>query len=168
MAGAGRNRLFRLPCSTTEFSGTEAFRLHTIRLWRRLRRRRSQKDRFTWKRIEKLAADFLPKPRILHPWPSDRFAVKHPRWEPYAGKPHVRLCAGGASLPRSTLRHASHMTEVYAMQQLGVLGRPRSSCLMRSLLIRCLVLVLSLLFQPLGLAPKGLLMRGIIEAAWRT
>jgi hypothetical protein len=34
------------------------------------------------------------------------FAVKHPRWEPYAGKPHVRICAGGAqqwaSLPRSS------------------------------------------------------------------
>jgi hypothetical protein len=24
------------------------------------------------------------------------FAVTHPRWEPYAGKPHVRICAGGA------------------------------------------------------------------------
>ena len=23
-------------------------------------------------------------------------AVTHPRWEPYAGKPHVRICAGGA------------------------------------------------------------------------
>ena len=21
---------------------------------------------------------------------------QHPRWEPYAGKPHVRFCAGGA------------------------------------------------------------------------
>ena len=27
---------------------------------------------------------------------SDHFAVTHPRWEPYAGKPHVRFCAGGA------------------------------------------------------------------------
>jgi len=27
---------------------------------------------------------------------SQRFAVRHPRWEPYAGKPHVRFCAGGA------------------------------------------------------------------------
>jgi RNA-directed DNA polymerase len=26
---------------------------------------------------------------------SDRFAVKHPRWEPYAGNPPVRICAGG-------------------------------------------------------------------------
>ena len=25
-----------------------------------------------------------------------RFAAKHPRWEPYAGNPHVRFCAGGA------------------------------------------------------------------------
>ena len=24
-----------------------------------------------------------------------RFAVTHPRWEPYAGKPHVQFCAGG-------------------------------------------------------------------------
>ena len=26
---------------------------------------------------------------------SDRSAVTHPRWEPYAGKPPVRICAGG-------------------------------------------------------------------------
>ena len=25
-----------------------------------------------------------------------RLAVTHPRWEPYAGKPHVRIWAGGA------------------------------------------------------------------------
>ena len=28
--------------------------------------------------------------------PNQRFAVKHPRWEPDAGMPHVRFCAGGA------------------------------------------------------------------------
>src|SRR6201997_2169994 len=27
---------------------------------------------------------------------STHFAVTHPRWEPDAGKPHVRICAGGA------------------------------------------------------------------------
>ena len=31
-------------------------------------------------------------PRAVYPRP----AVTHPRWEPYAGKPHVRFCAGGA------------------------------------------------------------------------
>ena len=28
--------------------------------------------------------------------PNQRFAVKHPRWEPDAGMPHVRFCAGCA------------------------------------------------------------------------
>src|SRR6202011_3168192 len=73
-----------------------AFRHHVIDLWRRTLRRRSQKDRITWQRMTQLADDWLPKPIILHPWPSVRFAVTHPRWEPYAGKPHVRFCAGGA------------------------------------------------------------------------
>jgi RNA-directed DNA polymerase len=73
-----------------------AFRYHVALLWRRTLRRRSQKDRFSWDRITRLVEDWLPRSRILHPWPSARFAVRHPRWEPYAGKPHVRFCAGGA------------------------------------------------------------------------
>jgi RNA-directed DNA polymerase len=73
-----------------------AFRYHVTLLWRRTLRRRSQKDCLSWDRITSLVDDWLPKPRILHPWPSMRFAVRHPRWEPYAGKPHVRFCAGGA------------------------------------------------------------------------
>jgi group II intron reverse transcriptase/maturase len=56
-----------------------AFRYHVTNLWRRTLRRRSQKDRTTWARVTKLADDWLPRPRILHPWPSQRFAVKHPR-----------------------------------------------------------------------------------------
>jgi RNA-directed DNA polymerase len=73
----------------------DVFRHHVTDLWRRTLRRRSHKDRITWERMTKLADDWLPKPRVLHPWPSERFAVTHPRWEPYAGKPHVRFCAGG-------------------------------------------------------------------------
>jgi group II intron reverse transcriptase/maturase len=80
----------------TNFRALGAFRLHIAHLWRRILRRRSQKDGSTWKRVDKLADEWLPQPRILHPWPSERFAVKHPRWEPYAGNPHVRICAGGA------------------------------------------------------------------------
>ncbi len=56
-----------------------AFRYHVTDLWRRTLRRRSQKDRLTWERMAKIADAWLPKPRILHPWPSQRFAVKHPR-----------------------------------------------------------------------------------------
>ena len=73
-----------------------AFRHHVVDLWRRTLKRRSDKDGTTWRRIKKIADHWLPKPRILHPWPSIRFAVKHPRWEPYALIGHVRVCAGGA------------------------------------------------------------------------
>jgi len=72
------------------------FRHRVTVLWQRTLRRRSQKDRTSWDRMAGLVDDWLPRPRILHPWPSTRFAVRHPRWEPYAGKPHVRFCAGGA------------------------------------------------------------------------
>lgn len=56
-----------------------AFRYHVTDLWRRTLRRRSQKDRMTWERMAKIAAYWLPAPRILHPWPNQRFAVNHPR-----------------------------------------------------------------------------------------
>jgi hypothetical protein len=56
--------------------------LHECRcgsLWRRVLRRRSQRDGMTWERIEKIAAAWLPPPRILHSWTRQRFAVKHLR-----------------------------------------------------------------------------------------
>ena len=56
-----------------------AFRHYVADLWRRTLRRRSQKDRFTWDRMTKLANGWLPAPRIRHPWPDQRFAVKYPR-----------------------------------------------------------------------------------------
>jgi RNA-directed DNA polymerase len=68
----------------TNTRALNAFRHRVMDLWRRSLKRRSQRDRTTWERIAKLADDFLPKPRILHPWPHVRFAVNHPRWEPSA------------------------------------------------------------------------------------
>jgi len=80
----------------TNYRALSAFRHHVVELWRRALRRRSQKDRTSWTDMDRLADRWLPKPRISHPWPSQRFRVKHPRWEPYAGIPPVRFCAGGA------------------------------------------------------------------------
>jgi len=93
----------------TNAHALHVFRHHVTDLWRRTLRRRSQKDRMTWDRMTQLVDDWLPKPIILHPWPSDRFAVTHPRWEPYAGKPHVRFCAGGDEIgvPTATVKEAS-------------------------------------------------------------
>jgi RNA-directed DNA polymerase len=73
-----------------------AFRHDVVALWRRALRRRSQNDGTTWSRIERLSAEFIPMPRILHPWPDRRFLVKHPRWEPSARIGPARFCAGGA------------------------------------------------------------------------
>jgi RNA-directed DNA polymerase len=63
----------------TNSRALSAFRHYVADLWRRTLRRRSQKDGFTWDRMTKLADGWLPVPRILHPWPDQRFAVKHPR-----------------------------------------------------------------------------------------
>jgi hypothetical protein len=90
------NGYFNYHAVPTNARALHVFRHHITDLWRRTLRRRSQKDRMTWERMTQLVDDWLPKPIILHPWPSERFAVTHPRWEPYAGKPHVRFCAGGA------------------------------------------------------------------------
>ena len=50
----------------TNLSALSAFRYYVARIWLRTLRRRSQKDKFAWERIEKLADDWLPQPRILH------------------------------------------------------------------------------------------------------
>jgi len=76
--------IFAYHAVPTNYKALDAIHYHVKRLWLRTLRRRSQKDKFAWERIDKLAGDFLPKPRILHPWPSARFVVMHPRWEPSA------------------------------------------------------------------------------------
>ncbi len=49
------------------------------RLWLRRLRRRSQRDRFSWERLGALCRALWPRISILHPWPTERFAVTHLR-----------------------------------------------------------------------------------------
>jgi group II intron reverse transcriptase/maturase len=56
-----------------------AFRSQVIRHWRRALRRRSQKTRLTWTRMHRIATRWLPPARVMHPFPSTRFAATHPR-----------------------------------------------------------------------------------------
>jgi RNA-directed DNA polymerase len=63
----------------TNFAALSKFRHQVVWLWFRTLRRRSQKDNTPWTRMERLAEDFLQKPKILHPWPAARFAAKHSR-----------------------------------------------------------------------------------------
>ena len=80
----------------TNFAALGTFHFHVTTLWWCTLGERSQRDKTRWVRMRQIARDWLPESRILHPWPSDRFAVKYPRWKPYAGKPHLRFCAGSA------------------------------------------------------------------------
>src|SRR5256886_12696080 len=56
-----------------------AFRHHVVDLLRCSLSRRSQKGGITWQRIKQIADNWLPKPKILHPWPQQRFAVRYSR-----------------------------------------------------------------------------------------
>jgi RNA-directed DNA polymerase len=73
------------------------FRHRVKRLWRRVLICRGGQHKPSWERLTPLFDRWLPYARVLHPYPRERFSAKHPRWEPYAGKPPVRFCPGGAS-----------------------------------------------------------------------
>ena len=74
----------------------KTFRNQVTDLWRRALRRRGQRDRTTWRRAFRLAAEWLPRARVLHPWPNVRFDATHPRQEPGARIAPAGICAGGA------------------------------------------------------------------------
>jgi RNA-directed DNA polymerase len=56
-----------------------AFRTEIAKRWHRVLTRRSERTKLNWERMKQLIDEWLPKPRILHPWPNKRFAVSHPR-----------------------------------------------------------------------------------------
>jgi RNA-directed DNA polymerase len=90
----GYYRYHAVPGNLTMLS---RFRCRLARLWRQALLRRGGKRALSWARLIPLLNRWVPLPSVQHPYPNIRFAVKHPRWEPYAGKPHVRFCPGGAS-----------------------------------------------------------------------
>jgi group II intron reverse transcriptase/maturase len=51
------------------------FRHLVICIWYKTLKRRSQKSRLNWERMKKIAEAVLPRPRILHPWPEQRYAA---------------------------------------------------------------------------------------------
>jgi RNA-directed DNA polymerase len=69
----GHYNYYAVPDNSEALHG---FRRRLIRLWLQARRRRSQKDRLTWKRMLDLETRWLPEPRIQHPWPNQRFDAR--------------------------------------------------------------------------------------------
>ena len=53
-----------------------AFRYQIVRQWLRALRRRSQRSKMTWARMQRLVDRWLPTVRILHPWPEARFDAR--------------------------------------------------------------------------------------------
>jgi RNA-directed DNA polymerase len=51
-------------------------RTQAVRHWYRALRRRSQRTRLNWERMDRLATRWLPKAKITHPWPSVRFDAR--------------------------------------------------------------------------------------------
>jgi len=60
----------------TNIASMQSFRREVVRHWHKALRRRSQKSRMNWRRMNILAKRWLPVARIQHPWPTERFDVK--------------------------------------------------------------------------------------------
>jgi hypothetical protein len=69
---AGHYKYYAVP---DNIEALNAFRKGLIRHWLRSLRRRSQRSSLTWERMWRLADQWLPQPRIVHPWPEQRFAA---------------------------------------------------------------------------------------------
>jgi RNA-directed DNA polymerase len=51
-----------------------AFRTEVARAWLHALRRRGQRGRMPWTRLGRLVGRYLPRVRVLHPYPAERFA----------------------------------------------------------------------------------------------
>jgi RNA-directed DNA polymerase len=60
------------------------FRHRLRQLWWVALTRRSQRGKVSRERMNALLDRWVPVPRVLHPYPRERFDATHPRWKPYA------------------------------------------------------------------------------------
>ncbi len=70
---SGHYRYYAVP---DNIRALNAFRDKVKRHWLRALRRRSQRSRMTWERMHRIAGRWLPRARILHPWPTTRFDAR--------------------------------------------------------------------------------------------
>jgi hypothetical protein len=72
----GHQAYYAVPGNTDAING---FRTQVIWHWCRALRRRSQRSRVSWARMNRIAARRLPQVKVMHPFPDVRFAATHPR-----------------------------------------------------------------------------------------
>ena len=58
------------------YAAVETFLREITRYWLHSLRRRSQRSRWTWARMQRVAQLYLPRPRIVHPYPINRFRAR--------------------------------------------------------------------------------------------
>ena len=82
----------------TNSRALDQVRFHVETMWHRSLQRRSQKGVWTAERRRAFAKRFaLPLPKIVHPWPSQRFAARRPEVGARCGKSARRDLSGGRS-----------------------------------------------------------------------
>jgi RNA-directed DNA polymerase len=70
---AGHLAYYAVPGNTDAVS---AFRTQVTRHWFKALRRRSQRTRLSWTRMNRIATRWLPKARVMHPFPDVRLAAR--------------------------------------------------------------------------------------------
>ena len=69
----GHCAYYGVPTNSEAIAG---FRTQATRSWYRSLRRRSQRSRLTWPRMQRHVARWLPPAHIVHPWPEQRFDAR--------------------------------------------------------------------------------------------
>jgi RNA-directed DNA polymerase len=69
----GHRAYYAVPGNTDAIA---AFRTQVTRHWYQALRRRSQRTRITWARMNRIANRWLPRARAMHPFPDVRFAAR--------------------------------------------------------------------------------------------
>jgi hypothetical protein len=69
----GHAAYYAVPGNTDAVS---AFRYHMTQHWYKALRRRSQRTRVNWARMNRIATRWLPQVRVRHPFPEVRFAAR--------------------------------------------------------------------------------------------
>nr|WP_294551357.1 hypothetical protein [uncultured Rhodopila sp.] len=130
------NQYFGVP---TNIRALAAFRYHVSVLWCRALRRRGQKDRTAWDKVERLTEAYLPAACICRPWPTlrrshalrpevgagcQRAITDFAADQPFAAsriklREHYGFEIGESTIQRITLGHARAMFESGRAQQLS-------------------------------------------------
>jgi group II intron reverse transcriptase/maturase len=90
LVGAWLNRVvegyFRYYAVPTNLKRLASFRAEVCRTWRHALRRRSQRTRMNWECFNRTVNHYVPRVRVLHPYPDGRFKASHPTF----GKSRMR------------------------------------------------------------------------------